>query len=474
VHPCDPFDQLQQTLAFAHQIHTHSMRRIVPNNQSKNHSLISTSSSLSSFDTRHFSNTSTSTSHTTLNDDMTHEEHATARIKQLEYQLLQMQHTHEQLFEINNKQAQLIQYFETEHHHQQQEMKQLAIERQELDMTVQVFEQRLRKSDQDTARALEELDFLRQSSSPADTLTQQRTATLELRIKELEEWQHTYTSQAAAMEKKWHDELDIHRQALRSGDKSGLISALEARIHALHVEKRTQQADFEAALKDASARTKQLQKEAVTHQDKKRQSMDQAQWLTWLEQTQSPQEIAATLAEMSLENAQLAGCVEDLESQMLHQRHRLSHQLKLLECDVVQLTVTNHQLERALDQTKSEDASSDRQRKSRGSTNSNLSKKAARDRASSVGSEDKRPSTPNIPPPPTDPPNQPLPPVPNSQQHTISQLEAKINTYESEVTELKLKLDQERELKQRAEKAQHILEKRLEESHTQKNKFRCF
>lgn len=493
VHPCDPIDQLHQTLTFAQQIHTNkslsvkstflkedpeSMRRIILNNQAnKNNSLISTSSSLSSFDTRHFSNTSASTSHTTLNDEDA--DHALTRVKQLENQLLQMQRTQEQLVEINDKQAQLVQYLETEHYHQQHEMKQLANERQELDMLVQVFEQRLCKSNQDTARALEELDLIRQDAPPTDTITQQRTATLEHRIKELE-----------VMEKKWHDELDIHRQALRSGDQSGLISALEARIHTLHVEKRTQQADFEAALRDASAKTKQLQQEAAHHQSKKRQSMDQTQWLTWLEQTQSPEEVAATLAEMSLENAQLIVCVDDLESQMLNQRHRLSHQLKLLECDVVNLTVTNHQLERALDQhsqqTRSEDvvtplpSESNRQRnKSRGSTNSNMSKKA-RDRSCSVGSEDvghsslKRSSTPNIPPPPTDPPNQPLPPVPNSNQHTVSQLEAKLNTYETQVVDLTRQLDQERELKHRAEKAHHILEKRLEESHTQKNKFRCF
>lgn len=468
-----------------------SIRRIILNNQVKNNSLISTSSSLSSFDTRHFSNTSTSTSHTTLNDDITPEdaEHAITRVKELENKLHQMQCTQEQLVEINDKQAQLVQYLETEHYQRQQEMKELATERQELDRLVQVFEQRLSKNDQETARALEELDFIRQKSSPlTDSLTEQRTQVLEIRIKELEEWQNTHTSEAAAKEKKWHDELDIHRQALRSGDNSGIISALESRIHALHVEKRTQQADFKAALKN----TKQLQQEdqeGVHPQHKKRQSMDQVQWLSWLEQTQSPAEVAATLAEMSLENAQLAASIDDLENQMSHQRHRLSHQLNLLESDMVKLTVANHQLERALDQHNSQQNSSEdvitplrsesRQRKSRGSTNSNLSKKA-RDRSCSVGSEDvsqgslKRSSAPSIPPPPTDPPSQPLPPVPDSQQHTISQLETKLSAFESEVADLKRQLNQERELKQRAEKAHHILEKRLEESHTQKNKFRCF
>lgn len=85
------------------------------------------------------------------------------------------------------------------------------------------------------------------------------------------------------------------------------------------------------------------------------QILDQKELLRWAnEKIEDPiegrDEIIRKLAHMSNENAQFALWVGDLETQILSQRHHLAQDIKALECDVMNLTVLNNQLERELEQ----------------------------------------------------------------------------------------------------------------------------
>lgn len=85
------------------------------------------------------------------------------------------------------------------------------------------------------------------------------------------------------------------------------------------------------------------------------QILDQKELLRWVnkkidEPAEGREEVIRKLTQMSNENAQFALWVGDLETQLLSQRHHLAQDIKALECDVMNLTVLNNQLERELEQ----------------------------------------------------------------------------------------------------------------------------
>lgn len=85
------------------------------------------------------------------------------------------------------------------------------------------------------------------------------------------------------------------------------------------------------------------------------QILDQKELLRWANEklddpTEGREDLIRKLAQMSNENAQFALWVGDLETQILSQRHHLTQDIKGLECDVMNLTVINNQLERELEQ----------------------------------------------------------------------------------------------------------------------------
>ncbi|KAG2207566.1 hypothetical protein INT47_004316 [Mucor saturninus] len=85
------------------------------------------------------------------------------------------------------------------------------------------------------------------------------------------------------------------------------------------------------------------------------QILDQKELLRWANEklddpTEGREDVIRKLAQMSNENAQFALWVGDLETQLLSQRHHLAQDIKGLECDVMNLTVLNNQLEKELEQ----------------------------------------------------------------------------------------------------------------------------
>lgn len=226
---------------------------------------------------------------------------------------------------------------------------------------------------------------------------------------------------------------------------------------------------------------------------------DKPQLMSWIQDkldTASTVDVLQKVSNLADENMQLALWVDDLETQLMSQHHHLSQQVKTLECDVMNLTVLNNQLERQIEVPLRLSRSSVAMLRSR------------RDETSpSVHSDNSkyRSSTPNVPPP-TEPPSQPLPPTPfvteqydnqlksfklqievaenetRANQTLIQKLETQIDAAESkqqemqdQYTNIQKDLEFERRQTQKAEKAHAILEKRLQDvMNNKKNKFLCF
>lgn len=226
---------------------------------------------------------------------------------------------------------------------------------------------------------------------------------------------------------------------------------------------------------------------------------DKPQLMSWIQDkldTASTVDVLQKVSNLADENIQLALWVDDLETQLMSQHHHLSQQVKTLECDVMNLTVLNNQLERQIEVPLRLSRSSVAMLRSR------------RDETSpSVHSDNSkyRSSTPNVPPP-TEPPSQPLPPTPfvteqydnqlksfklqievaenetRANQTLIQKLETQIDAAESKQQEMQDQyiniqkdLEFERRQTQKAEKAHAILEKRLQDvMNNKKNKFLCF
>ena len=226
---------------------------------------------------------------------------------------------------------------------------------------------------------------------------------------------------------------------------------------------------------------------------------DKPQLMSWIQDklnTTSTVDVLQRVSDLADENMQLALWVDDLETQLMSQHHHLSQQVKTLECDVMNLTVLNNQLERQVEIPPQPSRSSIAMLHLR------------RDEASSSVHSDVskyRSSTPNLPPP-TVPPSQPLPPTPSvmeqydnqlksfklkievaenetrANQTLIQKLETQIDAAESKQQEMQDQyiniqkdLEFERRQTQKAEKAHAILEKRLQDvMNNKKNKFLCF
>ncbi|KAI7893346.1 uncharacterized protein EV154DRAFT_461045 [Mucor mucedo] len=358
---------------------------------------------------------------------------------------------------------------------------------------------------------------------------------LEERIDEADKLQRAcalQTAKASGLQKKlteMEEALNSNRKMIRDGDLSGLVQKLENDISRLEKEKSVDEKDFETsyetALNEIEAITQraryqdeeiqrlkaiiqkvneQLNLTTNNYNQKKEELLDlQTRFdslLRWANEklddpTEGREDLIRKLAQMSNENAQFALWVGDLETQLLSQRHHLAQDIKGLECDVMNLTVLNNQLEKELEQV------------SIPVTNrSHNMERCSRSMNRSV--------TPINIPPPSDPPLNSIPPIPvlpqihtsnstsplpTTQQNHISinssqladseakvqeqqhEIEALLDDHEAlekiknEVAKTTNELKSERVLKRNAEHAHRILEKRIEElMDTKKSKFRCF
>ncbi|KAL0141873.1 hypothetical protein V8B55DRAFT_1492999, partial [Mucor lusitanicus] len=518
------------------------------------------------------------------------------RNQHVEHELVSMRTTQVELWSLSEKQSALIDVLESKLSQaadMKQDMRQLELERHEMEHTLQVVRDLALKQDKDTARALEEIARLHQqqqqsqsntqTSSNGNSLEQQRTRALENRVEELdsyidklqkqphhlleetERWRHTAQLQAAkinALEKKissLEDELLTHQTALREGDTSGIVASLQDRIQRLQQEKMAVEDDFEssyeAAVNENDTLTQlanqqlfqiqQLQTAlAESHQQvAEQQSIKQAydalkkeyelmeklnhelvavnkqphssasrhsstsvasvyrkrrtpnrisvdekpRLMSWMQEkldTASTMDVLQKVSHLADENMQLALMVDDLETQIMSQRHHLSQQVKTLECDVMNLTVLNNQLERQIETPV-------RLSRSSAATTASTHRTRREDTPLSEYSGKHRSATPNVPPP-TEPPNQPLPPTPpvseqfdtqlrsyriklemaeNQEriQKLASDMENNQQDMQDQYTQIQKELDLERRQRQKAEQAHAILEKRLQD-----NKFLCF
>ncbi|KAK4519599.1 uncharacterized protein ATC70_009836 [Mucor velutinosus] len=223
--------------------------------------------------------------------------------------------------------------------------------------------------------------------------------------------------------------------------------------------------------------------------------------ISWVQEkldTSCAMDVLQKVSHLADENMQLALMVDDLETQIMSQRHHLSQQVKTLECDVMHLTVLNNQLERQIEAPA---------RSSRSSAATNSTHHIRRDDTPPSVLSDSlvskhRSATPNVPPP-TEPPNQPLPPTPPVSEQFDTQLRSyriKLEMAENQVradqervqklasdmennqqemqnqcSQIQKDLDRERRQRQKAEQAHAILEKRLQDvMNSKKNKFLCF
>ncbi|KAL9549646.1 hypothetical protein MBANPS3_005104 [Mucor bainieri] len=232
---------------------------------------------------------------------------------------------------------------------------------------------------------------------------------------------------------------------------------------------------------------------------------EKPQLLSWMQEkleTACTMDVLQKVSHLADENMQLALMVDDLETQIMSQRHHLSQQAKTLECDVMNLTVLNSQLERQIE-------SPVRHSRSSAATASTSHGLQREDTPASMLSDyslllhKHRSTTPNVPPP-TEPPSQPLPPTPpvseqfdtqlrsyrikldmaetqvREQQERIQKLASDMENSQQELqdqhTKVQQELDLERRHRQKAEQAHAILEKRLQQvmSDSKKNKFLCF
>ncbi|KAL9543109.1 hypothetical protein PS6_009456 [Mucor atramentarius] len=345
------------------------------------------------------------------------------------------------------------------------------------------------------------------------------------------------------------DELSAHQAAIRDGDRSGMIASLQDRILQLQQEKMAVEDDFEtsyeAVVKENDTLTRlanqqsyqiqQLQtaladshqqlgqqhsiKQAYDALKKEHELMEKMnqelvavnkqpsvvyrkrrtpnrisvdekpQLMSWVQEkldTSCTMDVLQKVSHLADENMQLALWVDDLETQLMSQRHHLSQQVKTLECDVMNLTVLNNQLERQIEVPLRFSRSSAATATTSSSTHRIIRRDdtPASDRSvvkyRSIG------GTPHVPPP-TEPPNQPLPPTPpvseqydtqresyriklemvetqlRAHQERIEKLISDMDIKQDQYTLIQKELDLERRQRQKAEQAHAILEKRLQE-----------
>lgn len=524
----------------------------------------------------------------------------------VEHELASMRTAHVNLWSLSDTQAALINALESKLKQaadMKRDMRQLELERHDMEGTLQVVRDLAVKQDRDTARALQKIAVLHRqqqyhsqgnaqttSSNGNASLDQQRTRALENRVEELdsyidtlqrhhthdeetEKWRHTAQLQAAkidALEKRTSslkEQLVAHQTALRQGDTSGTIASLQDQIQRLQHEKTAVEEDFESSYEAAvnendtltqlanqqSYQIQQLQTAlAESHQqlgeqqsirqaydalnreyrlmEKTNQQLvavnrhaslastpsvyrktrtshrmsvdDKPQLMSWVQEkleTSCTVDVLQKVSHLADENRQLAHWVDDLERQIMSQRHHLSQQAKTLECDVMHLTVLNNQLERQAEVPA-------RFSRSSAATHSTTTHGLRRDEtppSTVCGDSIKhRSTTPNVPPP-SDPPNQPLPPTPpaseqfdtqlyacriklemaethvKAHQERIQQLASAMENSQQEMQDqckhIQKELDLERRQRQKAEQAHAILEKRLQDVMSdKKNKFLCF
>ncbi|GAN02831.1 hypothetical protein MAM1_0029d02278 [Mucor ambiguus] len=224
---------------------------------------------------------------------------------------------------------------------------------------------------------------------------------------------------------------------------------------------------------------------------------EKPQLMRWIQEkldTSCTMDVLQKVSHLADENMQLALMVDDLETQIMSQRHHLSQQVKTLECDVLNLTVLNNQLERQTETSV---------RLSRSSAATNSTHRIRRgDTPASVLSDytaiKYRSTTPSLLPP-TEPPNQPLPPTPpvseqfdtqlrsyhiklemaenqvRTQQEQTRKLASGMEELQDQHIQIQKELELERRQRQKAEQAHAILEKRLQDvMNDKKNKFLCF
>ncbi|CEP17569.1 hypothetical protein [Parasitella parasitica] len=475
------------------------------------------------------------------------------RNKHVEHELVAIQHTNMNLWELSDKQSVFIDVLESKLDQLQngaindaknikRDMQQLSTERLEIEENLDMIKNSALLQENKLSSALEELKVIRQqfeqqrdgTSDNSYSFSTQCTRVLENRDRdtqqpqasqghnnEVEKWKHTALVQSAkakALETRLNsleNELNVHRKAARDGDISGLVANLEEHVLRLQQERgelkqnyetqARQTKQLEAALAEAyqqlvqrdpevmSAEKRTMKKPSPDRQSntltesvyRKRKTIntmsiaEKPQLISWVQEKLSASDTVDVLQKVSSladENMELAQWVDDLETQLMSQRHHLSQQVKTLECDIMNLTVLNSQLERQIEPRKP---------RSRKETHPSY-----------------RSTTPNVPPP-TEPPNQPLPPIPSSSPVTdqltvykqkVEAAENQVRTHETHIKRLESQiasaeskeqkmeqnysvilrdLDSQERRRKKAEKANAILEKRLQDLLNKKSKFLC-
>ncbi|KAI8370987.1 hypothetical protein BD560DRAFT_434817 [Blakeslea trispora] len=401
-------------------------------------------------------------------------------------------------------------------------------DRRQIEDCLQVVQQMIEKQEQKSAYALEELitvqNYLSTRNAAHDEGRAIQEDVLDAYLQHLPEeadWQQEYEREQAktlGLERKLIEvtaDLDVCRQAIRNNDSSGLIGKLEndlARLgapqdvniqnqHIQHLESVVQ--NLNQQLLNVTHRSIEQDKQLATLRESEKQQQpisdktvpgantqaEQAQLMRWIyekiDDSQGRSEVIQKFAEMCKDRSSMATKITCLEA-------KISNGCQLLPADSKGLKVNADQrLERTLS------ISTEKSRLS------NMPQDES-DRSSILSScSDLRATSPisSFPAPPPLPPNNPLPPLPSTtlqkkQSNKLSKLESQLRSSEAKIqeqekqlmidqdqlsqtnkklTELSLELEHERKLKQKAEHANRIMEKRMEDLMTnKKNKFRCF
>ncbi|CEJ04967.1 hypothetical protein RMCBS344292_18915 [Rhizopus microsporus] len=227
----------------------------------------------------------------------------------------------------------------------------------------------------------------------------------------------------------------------------------------------------------------------------------QEECMRWIQENIDDADKEEVMKRLLLENSNLKSTLAGFESQMTSQRDDFTEQIRALESDIVKLTLVKKQLERDLHRVSQGSHGSMESRAShKVQSISSTSSHKSRMRDSDTPKQPRQSNT-VIPPPPSEPPSEPIPPLPQEndsdapakkqtfvRDDSLHHLELKVHQQQQEIEALveqqvsskqKLKdmqheLEMEKKLKQKAERAHEILEKRMQDLMNKKNKFLCF
>ncbi|KAI8987824.1 hypothetical protein BDF20DRAFT_291414 [Mycotypha africana] len=263
----------------------------------------------------------------------------------VEHELHETNHTNLTLWQLIQKQDMMIRYLEEKQieteNHITQGIEQLAVERQELGELLDTLESKIKHGDQKINKAIDKMTLV-----TAIMLKEEDHAILKKRTEELENQVMTL------------DNIVEQLQLTADIDLVGTASAQQ---------QQQQQAsrikELEAALVNSNeqvkdySRVKQslemLQEEYNMLQKRKRPSFYRTsrigkyhQVLDWMDENMRDKpEIIEEVANMVYDVSEMTNIIHNLNDQLCIERQQTKERLKLLEADILNLTVMNHHLQ---------------------------------------------------------------------------------------------------------------------------------